>query len=78
MATMIAELYKALLEAGSSEKTAQDAATAVADYEKHATTLEKEVGELRQDIKGRFTLLQWMIGFSLALNTAILLKLLAH
>lgn len=33
---------------------------------------------LEDRVNGKFTLLQWMIGFSLALNTAILLKLLSH
>jgi hypothetical protein len=75
MSTMITELYKALVEAGATEDTAQQAAKAVADYDQKIANVDRQLLEMRHEISGRFTLLQWMIGFSLALNTAILLKL---
>lgn len=78
MSTMITELYKALVEAGATDESAQQAAKAVADYEQKIGNVEKVLVELRQEMNGKFTLLQWMIGFSLALNTAILLKLMAN
>jgi hypothetical protein len=39
--------------------------------------LTSDLRSLEDRVNGKFTLLQWMIGFSLALNTAILLKLLS-
>lgn len=75
MSTMITELYKALVEAGATDDSAQQAAKAVADYDQKIGNVEKQLMEIRHEMSGRFTLLQWMIGFSLALNTAILLKL---
>lgn len=38
----------------------------------------KDLKAMEDRFNGKFTLLQWMIGFSLALNTAILIKLMAH
>lgn len=37
--------------------------------------LQSDIKTLEERVNGKFALLQWMIGFSLALNMAILLKL---
>ena len=39
--------------------------------------VQADIRTIEERFAGKFTLLQWMIGFSLALNTAILLKLMA-
>jgi hypothetical protein len=63
MATMIAEMYDALRDAGASDEKARAAATAVAE---HDTRLVK--------IEGDLNLVKWMIGFNVAMSVAILLK----
>ena len=69
------------------EKAGVPREQAKAEAEALAEVLDTGVQELstHNDLKamedrfiGKFTLLQWMIGFSLALNTAILLKLMTH
>jgi len=69
------------------EKAGVPREQAKAEAEALAEVLDTGVQELatHNDLKamedrfnGKFTLLQWMIGFSLALNTAILLKLMSH
>lgn len=69
------------------EKAGVPREQAKAEAEALAEVLDTGVQELatHSDLKaiedrfnGKFTLLQWMIGFSLALNTAILLKLMTH
>jgi phage shock protein A len=95
MTTMIAELYDALLAAGSPEDKARKAAEAMAGYdaydsrltsiETRLTTLERDVGELRRDVgdlkqrvtrvEGDLLLLKWMVGFVLAFQVAMFVKL---
>ncbi len=89
MSTMLKEVYDALKEAGASEEKASAAAIAVSAYQldrAHLATkediarIEKEIARIEKEleaIKGRFTLLQWMLGFNIAISTAILIKLLA-
>ena len=64
MGMMRAELYDALTSAGADEKKARAAATTVATWEDRFTRLE-----------GKVNLLQWMVGFNLALTTAILWRI---
>jgi hypothetical protein len=71
MSTMVAELYDALLSAGSDEAKARAAAKAVAENESRFDALERK--QIEHD--GKFTLLQWMLGFNLALTMAIFWKL---
>ena len=61
MSMMMAELYDALTSAGAGEKKAREAAAAVAAWENRFSRLE-----------GKVNLLQWMVGFNLALTSAIL------
>ena len=52
------------------------------DLKEVETALKHDIAEVKHDInlleertKGRFTLLQWMIGFNLTLTAAVLAKL---
>ncbi len=63
MATMVSEVYDALLEAGASQDKARKAAEAVANFENRFNRLEQDTA-----------LLKWMVGFNLAISAAVLLK----
>ena len=67
MTTMIAEVYDALIAAGSPEDKARKAAEAIAAYENRFNKIESDL-----------TLLKWMVGSVLALCVAILLLQLRH
>lgn len=70
MATMISEVYDALKEAGASEEKARKAAEAIASYENRFSSFENRMVR----IEGKIDLLQWMIGFNLAMTVAVLWK----
>ena len=72
MATMISEVYDALLEAGASEEKARKAAEAVASYDQRFAVLETRMVELG----GRVALVQWMVGTNIVLTLGGLWKLL--
>jgi hypothetical protein len=77
MATMISEVYDALKDAGASEEKARKAAEALAGYEDKFVRIEARfarVDERFAQIEGKITLLQWMVGFNLAMTTAVLWK----
>jgi hypothetical protein len=92
MTTMIAELYDALMAAGAPEEKARAAAKTMTEREDRFKSLENEQSRLatREDlhkldakvdrevlaIKGHLTLLQWMLGFNLAITTTVLWVLL--
>lgn len=91
MTTMIAELYDALLAAGSPEDKARKAAEAMVGYDAHdsrltsietrLTTLERDVAELKRDVaelKRDNLLLKWMVGFVLAFQVAMFVRLFVH
>ena len=42
------------------------------DLREEVLTLSNETARLEQRMEGRFSLLQWMIGFNLALTVAVL------
>ena len=67
MTTMIAEVYDALVAAGSPEDKARRAAEAIAAYE-------NRFGKIEADLN----LLKWMVGFVLAFCVAILSLQLRH
>ena len=69
MSTMISEVYDAFKEAGASEEKARKAAEAVAGYENRFAKIDE-----RFAVDGRLVLLQWMLGFNLAMTLAILWK----
>ena len=67
MATMISEVYDAFIAAGTPEDKARKAAEALADYENRFTKIDAEL-----------VILKWMVGFGIALNVAILVRLFVH
>jgi hypothetical protein len=72
---MIKEVYEALKDAGASDEKATKAAEALAET---GTGPGKEISEIKERLtrlEGRVTLLQWMLGFNLALTAAVLLML---
>jgi hypothetical protein len=66
MALMLAETYKALLEAGASEAQASKAASELAGYESRLASIDS-----------RLSLVQWMVGFILFFVVGIAIKLFA-
>lgn len=84
MATMVGEVYDALIEAGASADKARKAAEAVAGYEGRASKLEQsvaaEIGDLKRlviEVRGEQTLLKWMIGVNTVVVVGILLRMLS-
>lgn len=80
MTTMIREVYEALREAGVSEEKAAKAAEAVEEVrdEDRLRKIDDRLSRVEQsivEVKGDLTLVKWMLGFVLALNSAVLLKL---
>lgn len=84
MTTMIAELYDALLAAGSPDDKARKAAEAMAGfdaYQQRFERVESDISELKRDVaelKRDNLLTKWMLGFVLAFQVAITLKLFLH
>jgi hypothetical protein len=74
MTTMIAEVYDALLAAGSPEDKARKAAEAIAAYENRFTAIDQRFTKIEGDLK----LLTWMVGFDLAATNGIVFLLLRH
>jgi hypothetical protein len=69
---MIVELYEALIAAGVPEGKAKDAAKAVEEVResKRLRDIEERLTRFEERTEGRFRLLQWMVGFLLALGIA--------
>jgi hypothetical protein len=63
---MISEVYAALKEAGASEEKARKAAEALASCENRCVRIESDL-----------SIVKWMIGFNLAMTTAILWRIFA-
>ncbi len=85
MTTMIAEVYDALMAAGSPEDKARKAAEAVAGYEnrfsavdQHLAKMEGEFNQRFARIEGKIKLLTWMVGFNLAATVGVFFMLLRH
>ncbi len=74
MTTMIAEVYDALLAAGSPEDKARKAAEAIASYENRFVAIEQRFTK----VEGDLNLLKWMVGFDLAATVGIIFLLLRH
>ena len=74
MTTMIAEVYDALLAAGSPEDKARKAAEAIAAYENRFAGMDQRFAKIEGDLR----LLTWMVGFNLAATVGIILILLRH
>jgi hypothetical protein len=58
MTTMIAEVYDALLAAGSPEDKARKAAEAVAGYENRFITVDQRLARIESDLNQRFAKLE--------------------
>ena len=79
---------KRLRDAGIPESQAEAQAAALAEVLKQSTgelAAQAGLAELKQELRfleerteGRFKLLQWMLGFNLALTIAVLFLLLRH
>ncbi len=91
MTTMIAELYDALIAAGSPEDKARKAAEAMTGfdvYEQRFVRVEADIAELKHDVadlkrdvaelKRDSLLMKWMLGFVLAFQVAMFIKLFLH
>jgi hypothetical protein len=85
MTTMIAEVYDALLAAGSPEDKARKAAEAVAGYENRFVAIEQRLAKMESDFNQRFAkiegdikLLTRMVGFNLAAMVGVFFLLLHH
>ena len=74
MTTMIADVYDALLAAGSPEDKARKAAEAIAAYENRFTAMDERFTKIEGDLK----LLTWMVGFNLAATVGIVFLLLRN
>ena len=72
---------KRLKEAGFTETQAEAQATALLEALKSGVSelaTRADIDRLEERTDGRFKLLQWMIGFNLALTLAVLFLLLRH
>ena len=79
---------KRLRDAGIPESQAEAQAAALAEVLKQSTgelatqaglaEIKQELRVLEERTEGRFKLLQWMLGFNLALTIAVLFLLLRH
>jgi hypothetical protein len=63
VATMISEVYDAFIAAGAPEDKARKAAEALADYDNRFTRVDAEL-----------LVVKWMVGFVIALDVAILIR----
>jgi len=78
---MIAEVYDALLAAGSPEDKARKAAEAIAGYENRFGIMDQRFAKIDErfaKIEGELKLLKWMVGFNLAATVGIIFMLLHH
>ena len=66
MTTMTVELYEALKVAGVPDDKAKEAAKAVEEVREFGRL--RAIGERLTRIEGKFQLLQWMVGFLLAVG----------
>jgi hypothetical protein len=64
MATMVSEVYDALIAAGAPEDKARAAATAVASQDTRIARVDSDLSTLK-----------WMVGFNLGMTAAILARL---
>jgi hypothetical protein len=67
---MISEVYDAFIAAGAPEEKARKAAEAVANYDQRFDRIEKEILK----VQAEQVLLKWMVGFGIALDVAILIR----
>lgn len=68
MALMMGKLHEALVSAGVEPAKAQE----VASFENQIGALRTELASFRVEVRSEFTLLKWMVGGIIALNVAML------
>jgi hypothetical protein len=71
LSIVISEVYDAFVAAGAPEEKARKAAEALTGHEDRFVKIEADLIA----IKGEIALLKWMIGFAIALLSAVALKL---
>ncbi|HEY3909671.1 MAG TPA: hypothetical protein VGM07_07250 [Stellaceae bacterium] len=71
---MIAEVYDALIAAGSPEDKARKAAEAIAGYENRFAAVDQRLTRMEGELKP----LAWMVGFNLAGTVGIIFTLLRY
>jgi hypothetical protein len=77
MTSINQELYEALIAAGAPDDAAKRAAASVLSHDQRTDLATKaDLNLIEERTEGRFRLLQWMIGFNLALTAAVLARLL--
>jgi hypothetical protein len=69
---MISEVYDALIAAGAPEDKARKAAEVLASYDDRFSRIVSELVRIQSELN----LLKWMVGVAIALNVAILARLL--
>jgi hypothetical protein len=70
VATMISEVYDAFLAAGAPEDKARKAAEAMSNYDLRFDRVDRDILK----VQAEQILLKWMVGFGIALNAAILIR----
>ena len=74
MATMISEVYDALRDAGASEEKARKAAEVLANHESWFDKIKGDIAAFRVEVRGKLSLVKWMLGFVLAFVVALTFK----
>jgi len=67
---MISEVYDAFLAAGAPEDKARKAAEAMSNYDQRFDKVDLEIVK----VQAEQILLRWMVGFGIAMNIAILIR----
>jgi hypothetical protein len=67
---MISEVYDAFMAAGTPEEKARKAAEAISNYDQRFDRVEREI----LTVQAEQILIKWMVGFGIALNVAILIR----
>jgi hypothetical protein len=70
LATTISEVYDAFIAAGTPEDKARKAAETLTSYDQRFDRVEREILRTQAEL----TLLKWMVGFGMALDVAILIR----
>jgi multidrug efflux pump subunit AcrA (membrane-fusion protein) len=78
MTIMMGKLYAALREANAPETAAREAAEEAAEFRSSLADIKAEFSGVKlefAEVKGKLLLLQWMVGFNLAMTVAIVARL---
>ena len=78
MSALIGEVYEAFRAMEVPEDKALKAAEALSRRDNDVTSLRADLATTKTAIEAKITLLQWMMGFVLAFQVAIFVKLFLH